>query len=199
MTRVRKGARAGERKFVANAISLYAFWGEPMGTSLAPEPLLSLAAAVTSEQQLASVLQNIVKGLASERAVALSRIWLLPSAESPGFCQGAPDSLDCLRLVASAGTPRNSPSEDWSFLEGEFARIPFNVGKVGQVAASRNQSRSLRRGRSGTIPERFVLSLVCVSSKDAAAERPTRRPTCTCRALRPVSIKASKNSSRAPY
>jgi len=32
----------------------------------------------------------------------------------------------------------NSPGEDWSFLQGHFARVPFNVGKVGQVAASRH-------------------------------------------------------------
>src|SRR5262249_15420354 len=41
-------------------------------------------------------------------------------------------------LVASAGTPINSPGEDWSFLQGHFARVPFNVGKVGQVAANRH-------------------------------------------------------------
>lgn len=109
-----------------------------MGTSLAPEPLLSLAATVTSKQDVASVLQNIVQGLASERAVALTRIWLLPFADPPGFCQAATDSLDSLQLAASAGTPLNSPGEDWSFLEGDFAHIPFNVGKVGRVAASRS-------------------------------------------------------------
>ena len=70
--------------------------------------------------------------------MALTRIWMLPSADTPGFCHGATDSLDCLRLVASAGTPLNSPGEDWSFLEGNFSHVPFNVGKVGQVAAGRS-------------------------------------------------------------
>ena len=32
----------------------------------------------------------------------------------------------------------NSPGEDWCFLQGHFARMSFNVGKVGQVAASRH-------------------------------------------------------------
>jgi PAS domain S-box-containing protein len=32
----------------------------------------------------------------------------------------------------------NSSGEDWCFLQGYFARMPFNVGKVGQVAASRH-------------------------------------------------------------
>jgi transcriptional regulator with GAF, ATPase, and Fis domain len=31
----------------------------------------------------------------------------------------------------------NSPGEDWSFLHGHFARLPLNLGKVGQVAADR--------------------------------------------------------------
>src|SRR5262245_62230342 len=100
---------------------------------LAAEPLLSLAVTVTSEQRVESVLQSIVRGLASQPGVALARIWLLPSI----FCHVVSEAPDCLCLVASAGTPINSPGEDWSFLQGHFARVPFNVGKVGQVAASR--------------------------------------------------------------
>src|SRR5215813_1448702 len=91
-----------------------------------------------SEQRVESVLQSIVRGLASEPGVALARIWLLPSADLPGSCHAVSDSPDCLCLVASAGTAINSPGEDWCFLEGHFARVPFNVGKVGQVAASRH-------------------------------------------------------------
>src|SRR5262252_2202552 len=107
-------------------------------TSLAAESLLSLAVTVTSEQRVESVLQSIVQGLASQPGVALARIWLLPSAGLPSFCHAVSGSLDDLSLVASAGTPINSPGEDWSFLQGHFARMRFNVGKVGQVAASRH-------------------------------------------------------------
>jgi len=106
--------------------------------SLTAEPLLALAVTVTSEQRVESVLQSIVQGLASQPGVALARIWLLPSAGLPSFCHAVSGSLDDLSLVASAGTPINSPGEDWSFLQGHFARMPFNVGKVGQVAASRH-------------------------------------------------------------
>jgi PAS domain S-box-containing protein len=109
-----------------------------VGTSLAAEPLLSLAVTVTSEQRVESVLQSIVQGLASQPGVALARIWLLPSADLPSFCHAVSDRPDDLCLVASAGTPINSPGEDWCFLEGYFARVPFNVGKVGQVAAGRH-------------------------------------------------------------
>jgi formate hydrogenlyase transcriptional activator len=99
--------------------------------------LLSLAVTVTSEHHVDSVLRNIVEGLAAQPGVALARIWLLPSAALPGFCRKPSDSSDYLRLVASAGTPRNSPGEDWSFLQGQFGRVPFSVGKVGEVAANR--------------------------------------------------------------
>jgi formate hydrogenlyase transcriptional activator len=109
-----------------------------VGTSLSAEPLLSLAVTVTSEQRVQPVLQSIVQGLAAQPGLALARIWLLPSAGLPSFCRAVSGSLDDLSLVASAGTPINSPGEDWSFLQGHFARVPFNVGKVGQVAASRH-------------------------------------------------------------
>jgi PAS domain S-box-containing protein len=46
--------------------------------------------------------------------------------------------MERLHLVASAGTPLDSPGEDWSFLQGHFARFPMHVGKVGQVAAERH-------------------------------------------------------------
>ena len=45
--------------------------------------------------------------------------------------------MEHLHLVASAGTPIDSPGEDWSFVQGHFARFPMHVGKVGQVAAER--------------------------------------------------------------
>ena len=109
-----------------------------MGSSLAAEPLLALAVTVTSEQRVDYVLQSIVQGLASQPGVALARIWLLPSVELSSFCHAVSDLPNHLCLVASAGTPINSPGEDWCFLQGHFARVPFNVGKVGQVAASRH-------------------------------------------------------------
>jgi len=111
-----------------------------MAPALAVEPLLSLAVAVTSEQRIEPVLRKIVEGLVSQPGVALSRIWLLPSIHVPSSWQQMPDSpedVGCLRLVASAGTPMNSPGEDWSSLHGHFSRFPLSVGKVGQVASNR--------------------------------------------------------------
>ena len=109
-----------------------------MRSSLAAEPLLALAVTVTSEQRVDSVLDGIVRGLASQPGVALARIWLVQSADLSSSCPSVSDPANCLCLVASAGTPISSPGEDWRFLEGHFARMAFNVGKVGQVAASRH-------------------------------------------------------------
>jgi PAS domain S-box-containing protein len=107
-------------------------------TSLTAESLLSLAVTVTSEQRVESALQSIVHGLAAQPGIALARIWLLPSADVSSSYRAVSEPSDYLCLVASAGTPVNSLGEDWSFLQGHFARVPFNVGKVGQVAASRH-------------------------------------------------------------
>jgi len=112
-----------------------------VGTSLTAEPLLCLAATITAEHRGESVLQHIVQGLASQPGVALARIWLLPLGDLCGSCQAqtaSPGQIQYLHLVASAGTPRHSPGEDWSFLQGHFHRIPLNTGKVGQVAESRS-------------------------------------------------------------
>jgi len=110
-------------------------------TTLEAEVLLSIALTVTSEQRVESVLQNTVQGLAAQPGVALVRIWLRPSVHLPSSWRqlpDAPEGVEHLHLVASAGTPLNSPGEDWSFLQGHFARFPMHVGKVGQVAAERH-------------------------------------------------------------
>jgi formate hydrogenlyase transcriptional activator len=112
-----------------------------VGTSLEAELLLSIAVTVTSEQRVESVLQKTVQGLAAQPGVALTRIWLLPSIHLPSSWRRPPDapvSTEQLHLVASSGTPINSPGEDWSFLQGRFSRMSFKVGKVGEVAATRS-------------------------------------------------------------
>jgi formate hydrogenlyase transcriptional activator len=39
-------------------------------------------------------------------------------------------------LVASAGSPKSSSGEDWSYLQGQFRRIPLGHRKVGEIGAS---------------------------------------------------------------
>ena len=105
------------------------------------ESLLSLAVTVAAEQSVQGVLDRIVRGLAAERAVAMARIWLLEPGDLCDACfmrEECRDQTRCLHLVASAGTPVNSPDEDWSFLQGHFRRIPLYARKTGTIAATGN-------------------------------------------------------------
>ena len=105
------------------------------------EPLLSLATQVAGEHRATDVLNAIVSGLAAQPGVALARIWLL----SPGDlcnqnCQlrsECPDQTQCFHLVASAGQSKDG-TEDWSFLQGSFRRIPTGHRKVGVIGATGN-------------------------------------------------------------
>lgn len=105
------------------------------------EPLLSLAVTVAGEHSVEGVLDNIVKGLASQPGIALARVWLLMPGDLCGSCfmrSECRDQTQCLHLVASAGTPNKSPSEDWSFLQGHFRRVPLNARKTGVIGATGN-------------------------------------------------------------
>ena len=101
--------------------------------------LLSLAVDVAAARDLQGVLQTITQGLASHPGVALARIWLhLPGdiCDSCFLRAECRDRTQCFHLVASSGTPVNSPEEDWSYLQGYFRRIPMNAFKVGQVGST---------------------------------------------------------------
>ncbi len=92
------------------------------------------------------MLSAIVKGIAAQPGVALTRIWL----RAPGdLCeQGCflrnecSDHRECLHLAASAGVALNG-KEDWSSQEGYFRRIPLSKtkGKVGVIGATGNSIR----------------------------------------------------------
>ncbi len=105
------------------------------------EALLSLAVTVAGEHSVQAVLDNIVKGLASQPGIALARVWLLMPGDLCGSCfmrSECRDQTQCLHLVASAGTPNKSPNEDWSFLQGHFRRMPLNARKTGVIGATGN-------------------------------------------------------------
>ncbi|MGA7440619.1 MAG: GAF domain-containing protein, partial [Candidatus Sulfotelmatobacter sp.] len=116
------------------------------------EPLLSLAAQVAGEHHTADVLSAVVRGLAAQPGVALARVWLL----SPGdLCQSCfhrtdcADQTQCLHLVASAGSSKSLPGEDWSSLHGQYRRIPRGHRKVGEIGTT---------GRSILIPDAAATS-----------------------------------------
>lgn len=95
------------------------------------ELLLSMTAARSCE----SLLQRIVRGLASEPDVALARIWLLQPGDICNTCplrSECPGHVPCLHLVASAGT-RLDRSSAWTSTEGAFRRFPVGCRKIGRL------------------------------------------------------------------
>lgn len=101
---------------------------------------------MAQSQDLNSVLATLVRGLADEPEVALTRIWVIAPGDICASCpmQGVcPDQTRCLHLVASAGNPLIEPGaedgsqEDWSRLNGHFRRVPLNTPfKLGQIATT---------------------------------------------------------------
>ena len=107
------------------------------------DSLQRIILAVAQSQGLDSVLQMIVRGLAEQPDIALTRIWLIgpgdicPSCPMRSVC---PNQTRCLHLVASAGNPMIEPGsedrtrEDWTRINGHFRRIPLNTPfKLGRI------------------------------------------------------------------
>ena len=85
------------------------------------------------------LMNRVVSVLAARPHVALARIWLIEKGDLCAGCLMAPrcpDPARCLHLVASAGFRRPDERPDWSRIDGEYARIPLGIGKVGRVGAT---------------------------------------------------------------
>ena len=103
------------------------------------ESLQAIALAVAQEHSVESVLNVVVDGLIQQSQIALARIWLIDKGDICTICpmrSECPDQLRCLHLVASAGTPTDPTSENWSRLDGAFRRFPLNVRKIGRIGAT---------------------------------------------------------------
>jgi transcriptional regulator with GAF, ATPase, and Fis domain len=102
-----------------------------------PEALQAVVLAVAQEQRLDRVLERIVESVAGQAGVALARVWLIEPGDICEVCRmrtECPDRARCLHLVASAG--RSLAGEAWTRLDGDFARFPLGVRKVGRVGAT---------------------------------------------------------------
>jgi transcriptional regulator with GAF, ATPase, and Fis domain len=84
-------------------------------------------------RSVATVAAEAVGALSSDRAV-LARLWLSDKSPSPDS-QLADRPNAQLTLAGSAGSPVGGGS--YSRLDGEFRCLQVGVGKIGQVAASR--------------------------------------------------------------
>ena len=104
------------------------------------EALLSLAVAVAGERAVQDVVNSIVRGLAAQPGVALARIWFRLPGDICDSCFRKGECADhtyCFQLVASAGASKYASAEgDWSFLNGQFRRIPLGHRKVGEIGVT---------------------------------------------------------------
>ena len=100
------------------------------------EVLKKLLLGMADERNIDQLLRRIVDQLASQPEVALVRIWLTRPGDICANCHlrdECLDQTDCLHLVASAGTSRET-GEAWTNLNGFFRRFPLGVRKVGKIA-----------------------------------------------------------------
>ncbi len=84
-------------------------------------------------------MKRVVELLAERPHIALARLWLMGREDICVRCarrERCPDHNTCLHLAASAGRRLDAETPDWSRTDGEHARIPLGVGKIGRVGAT---------------------------------------------------------------
>lgn len=99
----------------------------------------ALLLTMAQQRSVADVLRLVVDDLASSKAVALARIWLIRPGEGCATCpmrSECPDQTNCLHLVASAGTSLAGSDESLGRIDGSFRRFPLGVRKVGLIAST---------------------------------------------------------------
>jgi len=90
------------------------------------------------QRSLDGVLQTIVTGLASQKDLALARIWLIAPGDICDECrmrEECPDQRQCLHLAASNGASLDG-NVRWSGTDGQFRRFPLGTRKVGCIGAT---------------------------------------------------------------
>ena len=97
--------------------------------------------AVAEFQSLSAVLQSVVRGLAEQPDMVLTRIWLAGPGDICGECymrRACQDQTRCLHLAASAGNPLDASEHPWTSVTGHFRRIPLEaqVTKVAHIGAT---------------------------------------------------------------
>jgi transcriptional regulator with GAF, ATPase, and Fis domain len=93
---------------------------------------------MSQERRVENVLSLVVDRMASQKDVALARIWLVKPGDICSNCHMRNECQDqayCLHLVASAGSSKQT-EEAWTNLDGFFRRFPFGVRKVGTIAST---------------------------------------------------------------
>ena len=94
--------------------------------------------SMARNRSLSEVLSAVVSGIAQCQNVVLARLWLIEPGDICEKCRFRPECPDqerCLHLVASAGNPGDKV-QNYSRLDGAFARFPLGVRKIGRVGKS---------------------------------------------------------------
>ena len=102
------------------------------------EHLKTLLLEMAQEHNVATLLEKIVRQLASRPHVALARVWLIQEGDCPCAAKEptCDDKQKCLHLVASQGRSLADNHADWSRLDGNFSRFAVGARKVGWIAAT---------------------------------------------------------------
>jgi transcriptional regulator with GAF, ATPase, and Fis domain len=90
-------------------------------------------------RQVETLMQRVVGLMAERPHIALARLWLKEPGDLCEHCAQSARCSDhraCLHLAASAGRRLDAQTPDWSRLDGEHARLPLGVGKIGRVGAN---------------------------------------------------------------
>jgi len=109
------------------------------------ESIKGLLLEMAQERSVDSILRMIVERMAMRLHVALARIWLIRQGDLCERCamgKECPGRRNCLHLVASRGTPLRHDPQNWSRLDGLYARVPLGVTKIGLIAS---------RGEAGSV------------------------------------------------
>jgi transcriptional regulator with GAF, ATPase, and Fis domain len=103
--------------------------------------LQELLLEMPQEHSCPSLMDRVVRRLATREHVALARVWLLRPGDICTTCprrHECPGQVPCLHLVASAGRSVVDRQLEWNGTEGNYRRFPVGIRKVGHVAATRS-------------------------------------------------------------
>ncbi|MBX7219620.1 MAG: sigma 54-interacting transcriptional regulator [Blastocatellia bacterium] len=103
------------------------------------EIIQAITLSALQESELKPLVRNLVHRIANLTGIALVRIWLTGLGDHCSTCcfqKECPSQTRCLHLAASQGTTLAPGTADWSSLEGNHSRIPFQVQKIGYIGST---------------------------------------------------------------
>lgn len=103
------------------------------------QSMRALLLEVAQERSVEALLNLIVHRLARRPHIALARIWLIRPGDLCETCprfKACPDQINCLHLVAGAGSPVAHNADAWSHIDDDHQRRPLGLHKIGHITVS---------------------------------------------------------------